>query len=220
MLNTFENKNILEENLAAEISTKLANEIVLNGAATLLVSGGSTPIELYKKISTSTIDWSKVTIGLVDERFVENTSEFSNEKLVKNNLMILIASAAKFFPMVVNVNDVVNNTAQVNEHYSIFKNPTVVVLGMGGDGHTASLFPNDEKSEENLAATSSSLNVIQTFAPTEPKVRITCTKQLLLSGKYIYLMITGKEKLTILETSSDKQLPISYFTDKTIVYFT
>jgi 6-phosphogluconolactonase len=220
MVNTFENISTLEDNLAAEITTKLAEEIAKNGAATLLISGGSTPIGLYKKMSTFTIDWSKVTIGLVDERFVENTSDFSNEKLAKNNLMIHHAAVAKFFPMVVNVNDVEDNTARVNEQYSIFKNPTVVVLGMGGDGHTASLFPSDVKSEENVASNTFSYNVIQTFAPAEPKIRITCSKQLLLSGKHIYLMITGKEKLSILETAAEKQLPISYFTDKTIVYFT
>ena len=73
----------LENALADSILLALENEISANNSATILVSGGTSPIALFKLLSLATIDWSKVTIGLVDERFVPNTHEKSNELLVK-----------------------------------------------------------------------------------------------------------------------------------------
>jgi 6-phosphogluconolactonase len=216
---TFQNKAELEVRLAAEIADKMAQEIKSKNSATLLVSGGSTPTQLYQKLSEHSIEWSKITIGLVDERYVPNTSDFSNEKLVKNNLMINNATEAKFLPMVEDEDNALNNITQVRNSYTVFVNPTVVVLGMGSDGHTASLFPNDEASENNLRSPEIKPLAIQTKAPVEPKHRITCGKELLLSSPNIYLMIVGQDKLSVLNESKVKQYPIAKFTDKSNVYF-
>jgi 6-phosphogluconolactonase len=216
---TFQNKAELEVRLAAEIADKLAQEIKSKNSATLLVSGGSTPTQLYQKLSEHNIEWNKVIIGLVDERYVPNTSDYSNEKLVKNNLMINNAAEAKFLPMVEDENDSLNNITQVRASYAVFVNPTVVVLGMGSDGHTASLFPNDEASENNLRSPEIKPLAIQTKAPVEPKHRITCSKELLLSSPNIYLMIVGQDKLSVLNESKEKQYPIAKFTHKSNVYF-
>jgi 6-phosphogluconolactonase len=219
MILTFENKEALEADLAVEIAAKLTQAITTENKATLLVSGGSTPVNLYQKLSEHNIDWSKITIGLVDERYVPNTSNYSNEKLVKTNLMVNHAASAAFLPMVGDENDIKNNIQKVDSDYAVFVNPTVAILGMGADGHTASLFPNDEASENNLRSKEIKPYVIQTKAPSEPKIRITCSKNLLLSAANIYLMIIGEDKLAVLKESKEKQYPIAEFTGKSNVYY-
>jgi 6-phosphogluconolactonase len=216
---TFPHKEELEAHLAMEIATKLAQEIKAKNNATLLVSGGSTPTNLYQKLSKHAIDWSKITIGLVDERYVPNTSDYSNEKLVKNNLILNNAASAIFLPMVVDENNNQENIIKVASNYTVFAKPTVAILGMGGDGHTASLFPNDEASEINLQSKDIQPYVIQTKAPVEPKNRITCSKNLLLSASNIYLMIVGQDKLSVLNESEAKQYPVAKFTSKSNIYY-
>jgi 6-phosphogluconolactonase len=216
---TFLTKDELEAQLATEIANKLDQEIKAKNTATLLVSGGSTPTQLYQKLSKQIIQWSKITIGLVDERYVANSSNFSNEKLVKHNLVINNASSAKFLPMVVDEKNSLENIDKVTSAYALFANPTAVILGMGADGHTASLFPNDEASEINLRSADIKPYVLQTNAPVEPKLRITCSKNLLLSAANIYLMIIGQEKLNVLNESKEKQYPIAQFADKCNVFY-
>ena len=152
-LHKFDYLHEMEIMLADNISKELEASINQLGKASLLVSGGTSPKGLFQILSKKAIDWSKVTVGLVVERFVSNENEASNEKLVNENLLINLASKAKFLSMVHKIEDEKENLKLVNLAYSpFFKDLTVVVLGMGEDGHTASLFPNDENSENNKQA--------------------------------------------------------------------
>jgi 6-phosphogluconolactonase len=209
----FENKAQLEVQLAKKIAYDLEIAIHQKGHANLLVSGGSTPINLFNKLANLEIEWDKVSIGLVDERWVDATSEFSNEKLAKENLIQGFASKANFIGMVFNTKDELENLIQANSHYKQFieQGIDVVILGMGDDGHTASLFPNDEISEKDLNL-GENLGLISTRAPKHPVERISCSKTLLLSSTSIYLMIIGKEKLDTLSEAETKKYPIAYFT--------
>lgn len=209
----FENIAKLEIQLAKKIAYDLEIAIHQKGKASLLVSGGSTPINLFRKLSNLEIEWNKINIGLVDERWVDATSEFSNEKLVKENLIQGFASEANFIGMVFNIEDEQQNLLQANTHYQLFIDQAidVVVLGMGDDGHTASLFPHDEISEKDLKEVETKC-LIATKAPKHPVQRITCSKSLLLSASSIYLMIFGQEKLDVLADAETKKYPISYFT--------
>ena len=76
-------KEELEDALLQDIKFIISEDIIKFGKATILLSGGSTPSGLYRKLSSTQLDWSKVIVGLVDERFVENSSDYSNEKLIK-----------------------------------------------------------------------------------------------------------------------------------------
>ncbi len=209
-LHKFDYLQEMEIMLAENISKELEASINQLGKASLLVSGGTTPKGLFKILSKKAIDWSKVTIGLVDERFVSNENETSNEKLVKENLLINLASKAKFLSMVHKIEDEKENLKLVNSAYSLFFNDlTVSVLGMGEDGHTASLFPNDENSEKDLK--SSKVEIISTFAPVNPKNRISCSKSLILESKSLYLMLIGPSKIEVLDKAKQNNFPISYF---------
>jgi 6-phosphogluconolactonase len=205
----------LENALANSIISALENQLKISGSATLLVSGGTSPIGLFRILSSSNLDWSKITVGLVDERFVPITDEKSNALLVKENLLINNASKATFIGMVNNSENRELNLIQANKDYTTFKEKTTVcILGMGEDGHTASLFPNDKNSEKNLFSTIESLDLINTQAPVFPENRITCPKSLIVKSKNLYLMISGEKKLEILNESLEQKYPISYFAEK------
>lgn len=213
----FSTKKLLEEALLVEIEHKLIDDISRFGQAKLLLSGGNTPIGLYQKLSLIEIDWSKVIVGLVDERFVENSSDYSNEKLVKTNLLINKAKKATFVPMVSTICDEKENLIQTIKSYSIFNQSSVVILGMGDDGHTASLFPKDS---DSITALNSKSSLHYTNSPLAPVRRITCTPSLLFSAKYIYLMITGENKKEVLFTAVNNNLPIALFKDAiTAIYY-
>lgn len=207
----FDTKEALEDSLCQQLKSDLETAISTNGKATILVSGGTTPKGLFLKLNQLEIDWKNVIVGFVDERFVPNTSEFSNEKLVKENLLINNASDAQFVSMVLNSENETENLLLVQKAYSIFNDATIVLLGMGDDGHTASIFPNDEESAEAII---SSKNILSTKAPSEPKHRITCSANMLKSAQKCYLFFTGINKQNVLKEALQKNYPIRHFIDK------
>lgn len=205
---SFESKALLEVELASKIADILQIAIAEKGTATILLSGGSTPKNLYQKLGEIDLDWSKVHVGLVDERFVPQDSPFSNETLIRENLMQNKATAAKMHPMVIHTTDYVENLKLATEENHVFENPDVIVLGMGDDGHTASLFPNDPSSED---ATHSNTLLANTNAPNEPTQRITFCGPILRKGIHNFLMITGARKLEVLSESKERNYPIHHF---------
>lgn len=207
----FETKEALEESLCQQLKSDLEKAISKYGKASILVSGGTTPKGLFLKLNQLEIDWKNVIVGLVDERFVPNTSEFSNEKLVKENLLINQATDAQFVSMVQNSENETENLLLVQKAYSVFNEATIVLLGMGDDGHTASIFPNDTESEEALT---SKTNILSTKAPTEPKHRITCSANMLKSAHKCYLLFTGINKQNVLKEAPQKNYPIRHFINK------
>ena len=148
---SFSNKNELEDALLKDIQSIVLKAISKRGRATLLLSGGSTPINLYKKLASVDLEWDKVVIGLVDERYVPTTSEFSNERMIRETLMIGNAEKSKLIGMVKYANDSAKNIEHILKDYEKhFSSIDFCLLGMGGDGHTASLFPKDYSSEQSL----------------------------------------------------------------------
>nr|WP_272212789.1 6-phosphogluconolactonase [Marinicella sp. W31]MDC2878708.1 6-phosphogluconolactonase [Marinicella sp. W31] len=141
-LQKFENGDALASALAADVAERLAAAIADNGTASIAVSGGSTPKAFFRALSTTPIDWEKVTVTLVDERFVPEDNPRSNHRLVKENLLLGPAAEARFIPLYQNVENVEEAAEIVTNKVLATSLPfDVVVLGMGTDGHTASFFP-------------------------------------------------------------------------------
>ncbi len=214
----FNSKVQLEQSLCADLVKIIQQAIAEKGSAKILLSGGSSPIHLYKLLSNCEIDWSKVIIGLVDERFVEPNNDFSNEKMIREKLIQNQASTATFYGMVENSTDQMENVKSIASTYEVFYHHLdLVLLGMGEDGHTASLFPGDDVSEKLLR--SQKIGIYNTISPNFPNDRITCSAEMLRQAENIILMISGEKKLHVFETSSENQLPISFFKDKLQVYY-
>ncbi len=98
-MHIFENPSALAEALADDVGARLAAAIAARGTASLAVSGGSTPKAFFRSLSRRELDWSKVTVTLVDERFVPPENDRSNHRLVADNLLKDGAAEARFVPL-------------------------------------------------------------------------------------------------------------------------
>jgi 6-phosphogluconolactonase len=202
--------------LAQRISELIRKAQQTKGSATVLLSGGGTPMPVYEKLSVSNADFSNIVFGLVDDRFVPVSDPASNEGVIRN----IFKNQADFTleRMVGNPLDYAQSIAQCNQTYLKFVHGDVILLGMGGDGHFASLFPNDGPSTEGLLA--SEACCMGTNAPSHPTKRISTNLAFIESIEHRILLITGKDKLEKLKASSTEGTPISYIVDNlTEIYY-
>lgn len=199
--NILADKESLAEELASQIAAALDRELQANGKALLAVSGGSTPKRFFQKLSEKDIDWAGVTVTLVDERWVDENSERSNAALVKANLLTGKASAANFFPLYTGDETPVAGLKTLEDQFSALGVPiTAAILGMGGDGHTASFFPEGDKLSAALDLDSQN-TFIEMHAPGAGESRITFTLPALLKADFLALHIEGEEKQQVLATA-------------------
>ncbi len=216
-MQTFDTNSELIKTLTEDIKIIVENAIREKGKSYLLLSGGSTPLPLYKSIADCDLDWDKMHIGLVDERFVDQSSGFSNEALIRNVFKKI--KNENFSSMVINQFDLAKNLEEVSINYAPFIGADIVLLGMGDDGHTASIFPNDPMSE--LAIQDIDGGICYTNSPNHPTKRITCNRSMLISSSYLFLYFTGLKKLDKFKLAKEEGTPISHFESQlTEVYFT
>ncbi len=214
----FDSKQALEKELALAIAHELKQAIKEFGNARLLLSGGSTPAQLYALLSGVQLDWSNVLVGLVDERFVPISHPASNEALLIQTIQQNEARDVRIVSMVADASDEAMNLVHVNKTYQPFMERTdVVLLGMGEDGHTASLFPGDKRSEVLLHSTA--IGIFSTTAPVAPENRVTCSTEMLLKARSLFLMIVGASKLTVFQAADENTYPIAHFKDKLTTFY-
>ncbi|WP_341501161.1 6-phosphogluconolactonase [Gallaecimonas sp. GXIMD4217] len=194
----FETPEALSEALATRIAEQLQAAIDSRGKASLVVSGGRTPIGLFEKLRKARIQWGDVYITLADERWVDVSDDASNEKLVKAHLLKDAAAAAHFRGLKTPHARAEEGVAMASDWLSNLPSPfDVVVLGMGNDGHTASLFPCSAELAEGLdPANPARLLAVQ--PTTAPHQRISLTLPAILNSRQIYLHLQGPEKAQVL----------------------
>ena len=221
-LNKFDTATELNQAFAQEIADKLQAGIDTNGTASLLISGGSTPRPMFAVLSEKDIAWEKVNIALVDDRWVSTDDSASNEKMANEALLINKASKANFVGMKTLQEDAFKAEQEVTEKLAHIQQPfDVVILGMGEDGHTASIFPCCEQLDEALTTD----KVIMATQPTTaPHQRMTFTKSALLNSKQLYLHLVGESKEAVLNQvasgEDEKLAPIRAFLNQTTVPMT
>lgn len=195
------------EKLAVHISKLVVETINKKSCAVIAVSGGKSPIPLFSQLSNVELPWEKVTVVLVDERVVNINSADSNEQLVKTHLLKNKAIKANFIGLM--NDDTKNIIKNVN---STLQNIDIAILGMGNDGHTASIFP--DCPEFNDAIDKNNLNTYMFTNPISAKYqRITLTLNALKKIPHLILSINGIEKYNVLmeaQKTENKNYPISY----------
>jgi 6-phosphogluconolactonase len=202
--------------MAANITANLKHSLDTYGKASLWCSGGATPMAMYRELSNADLDWPKVIVSLVDERWVPPTDEASNERLIKENLLINNAEQCQFIPFFQVTPSPEENQQQLEQtlRKHIHGALDVVVLGMGNDGHTASLFPCAKETEQAVSAENDQFTAV-TYPRMAPHPRITLTLNRLLASRHIYLLVFGEDKLKTLSKAEQEgeeiAMPIRYF---------
>lgn len=211
--------------MANDIAQRLHSAIQSRGKAVLSVSGGKSPVAMFEALRVHTIDWSKITITLVDERCVPNTHHDSNAHLVKTHLLQGAAQAATFVPMVtedIDMADAPQQAAWASQQLQTTTPADVLVLGMGADGHTASLFPDAPNLMEALDLHNKQVCVGITLAhppANAPYARVTQTLAHVLTARHIILPISGDDKRATLQqawTHVQNELPVSHVLHQTL----
>ncbi len=209
----FEQREQLFSQLATEISHCLQQAISARGQASLAVSGGNSPIPLFQQLSRCELDWSKVTVTLVDERWLAPDQADSNERLVRQHLLQNAAARAQFIGLW--QSDLTPQQGQPLSEQALaaLSAPLdLVLLGMGNDGHTASLFP----CSADLDAALESPQACAIVQPqSAPHCRITLTPQRLFNSRQRMLLLCGEDKITTLtralQTDAVAPMPIRLF---------
>jgi 6-phosphogluconolactonase len=190
----FPDRQALAAALAGEIKVDLEEAIPARGAGSLVVSGGRTPALMFRRLSEEKLDWTRVWVTLADERWVETTAEASNERFVRESLLIGPAAAAHFVGM--------KNPAPTPEAGADWATRAltrvphpfdVVVLGMGDDGHTASLFPGSLALARALDPGAPPA-CVAINALVAPHARVSLNLAALLDARRIVLHIEGDKK--------------------------
>jgi len=214
-LTQFSTRNDLDSALATSVSQLLNDAIKHKGKASIAVSGGSTPKGFFSLLSQTDIDWSKVTVTLADERWVGIDSQDSNTRLVHENLLQNKATAAKFFHLKQGEELSDETLSDLNVAANTTLLPLdVLILGMGEDGHTASLFPCSEEISQGLASDNDKA-LLKVMPKTAPHQRISFSFSALSKSENTFLHLCGENKQVVLNKALNSddifEMPIRAF---------
>jgi len=186
MLIRYPDREAASQAAAEIISDCLQGQIGLQATATFVASGGKSPVRCFHYLSEKKLDWSRIYVTLSDERCVPADHQQSNQKLIRDNLIKGNAQTLAFLPL--------------EEGNFCDKTPFACsLLGMGNDGHFASLFPDSPELKEGLV---SQKEVIEVSTPSSPFDRVSMTLNLIVKSNEILLLVFGEDKLKVLENPS------------------
>lgn len=219
-LETYPDREFLMLGLANVIAGQLADFLRREGKATLSVPGGTTPGPIFDTLSGVDIDWSNVAVILNDERWVPESSDRSNARLVRERLLRGRAAQARLIPLYAPAETPEEMLAALEDGLKPYLPISVLLLGMGADMHTASLFPGADRLEEALSSSAPILLPMRAEAAGEP--RVTLTAPVLRAAFNIHILITGDEKRAALEramTLSTAEAPVRAVLDNATVHW-
>ena len=209
------NPEQLASELALTVAQALRTAIEARGRASLVLSGGRSPIAFFERLSSQELDWSRVVVSLADERWVTVSHADSNEGLVRRHLLRGPAAQAGFIGLYQPAKNLDDAAQLADQALAELPQPIdVLVLGMGEDGHPASLFP----SSPNLASALSPdcpQRCLPMQAPTAPHQRLSMPLALLAGARLTLLAVQGQAKLATLSAALAgedlAQMPIRAF---------
>ncbi len=202
-LMALETADQVAERLAQEVEAALARRLTRAERVSLVVSGGSTPKPFFRALSERALDWRRVVVSLADERWVDENDPASNAALVRATLLRGAAASATFLPLKHPGETPEQGLAAVVRTLESLPRPIdALVLGMGNDGHTASLFP-DAPELVRAMATDNPLPVAAMTPASQPHPRITMTYPVLSAARFAALLLRGEDKLQTLAQAAE-----------------
>jgi 6-phosphogluconolactonase len=195
----FADRGVLAHALAADVAGKVRAAIDERGVAMLALSGGTTPLRFLRELAAQRLDWMRVVVTPCDERWVPPDHERSNARLIRENLLHGAAAAARFVPLYVDAPEPEQAAADVARHIDALPLPfDVLVLGLGGDGHTLSWFPGGDRLAQAIDPRGAT-SVLPMRAPGAGEPRITLTLPVVAAARAAYLHIEGAEKKRVFD---------------------
>jgi 6-phosphogluconolactonase len=219
-LEVYPDREFLMLGLANVIAGQLADFLRREGRASLCVPGGTTPGPIFDTLSGVDLDWANVAVFLNDERWVGEDSSRSNTRLLRERLLRSKAAAAQLIPLFAAADAPEEKLEELAEGLRPHLPISVLLLGMGADMHTASLFPGADRLTEALAPDAPILLPMRSEAAGEP--RITLTAPVLKGAMNIHILIVGNEKRAALEraqTLPAEEAPVRAVLDNAIVHW-
>lgn len=195
---SYADRSVQAEQLAQLVASELQKAVQSQGKASAAFAGGTTPVLFFQALSKQAVDWSKLTFTLTDERQVEPTHERSNARLLTEHLLAKLPVPAHFQALY-QVGQTATELASLSLSLQQQLFPLeVVVLGMGNDGHFASLFPQAPNLVAGLDPHYPDV-LLEVRVADLPEARISMSLAALLQAKHVHLLITGADKKQLLE---------------------
>jgi 6-phosphogluconolactonase len=220
ILETYPDREMMMLSLADRIAGQLGEFLRRDGKATLSVPGGTTPGPIFDTLSGVDIDWANVAVVLNDERWVPESSDRSNTRLVRQRLIRGRAAQARLIPLYAPADTPEEMLPALEDGLRPHLPISVLLLGMGADMHTASLFPGADRLEDALAPNAPILLPMRAEAAGEP--RITLTAPVLKAAFHTHILITGPEKRAALDralTLTPLEAPVRAVLDTATVHW-
>ncbi|MBA3756794.1 MAG: 6-phosphogluconolactonase [Nitrosomonas sp.] len=203
----------LSQGFADYAADVLQNTLARKPKATLVLPGGNTPRYYLPALAKCALPWDRITVTLSDERWVDVTNEQSNEHLVKQHLMSHLPANTPFVGLKTQHDNPFSAIDEIHQRLdSLPLSLSLTVLGLGGDGHIASLFPG---MNPDLLATH---HCVAVGPPIAPSLRVSLSLAMLAESENIALVVTGKTKHRLLDRLSkdpDSKLPIVWLLQRT-----
>lgn len=195
--------------LADKLASELSSALRANDTASLAVPGGTTPGPIFDSLCAVDLDWARVQVMLTDERWVPETSERSNTRLLRERLLTDRAAAATYLPLYADAPTPEEKLPELAANLSPALPLTVALLGMGADMHTASIFPGADQLDLALHGSD---RLVAMRAPGAPEPRITLSAAVLNAAMSRHIVIVGGEKRAALERArhlSPEEAPVA-----------
>ena len=195
----------LAEQLAEDIAARLTQAVAERGAASLVVPGGTTPAQLFDALARRRAPWNRVSVTLTDERWVDPADTDSNERQIRSRLLTHHAAAARFVGLKTPALSAAGALGDVEARLKALPRPfDVMLLGMGADGHTASLFPGSPALKASLAGDRIAVQAVQAPGARGSLERITLALPTILDSRMIAVLVAGAAKLATLRRAQEE----------------
>jgi len=216
----YADSEILWMSLANAIAGELNRALMTHERVSLAVPGGTTPGPAFDVLAGVTLDWGRVDVILTDERWVPETSPRSNTRLLRERLLVGTAATAQLLPLYADAEQPEEALDALSDGIRPHLPISVLLLGMGADMHTASLFPGADRLDEALGAHAPPLLPMRAEGAGEP--RITLTAPVLAGALSTHILITGDEKRAALDkaqTLSPREAPVKAVLSEAVVHW-